>query len=48
MVTEPERVLRAAHTVLVVDWPSRDVPTSVAALGFAVPVRGGPSHGAVA
>jgi predicted CoA-binding protein len=35
-------VLRAAGAVVVVDWPSADVPDSLARAGFAVFVKGGP------
>jgi predicted CoA-binding protein len=35
-------ILRQAHTVLVIDWPSRDVPDTLARAGFTVVVRGGP------
>jgi predicted CoA-binding protein len=41
-MTEPEAVLRAARSVLVVDWPSRDVPDGLAAAGLEVVVKGGP------
>lgn len=37
-----EKVLQSAHTVLVVDWPSRDVPDTLARAGFEVTVHGGP------
>ncbi|MGH9278417.1 MAG: VOC family protein [Acidimicrobiales bacterium] len=36
-------VLRAAHRVLVVDWPSRDVPDTLARAGYEVHVHGGPA-----
>lgn len=35
-------VLDAAEVVVVVDWPSRDVPETLARTGFAVVVQGGP------
>ncbi|HTJ77273.1 MAG TPA: VOC family protein [Acidimicrobiales bacterium] len=35
-------VLAAVETVLVVDWPSRDVPETLVRGGFGVVVRGGP------
>ena len=38
----PRDVLNAAHTILVIDWPSRDVPDALALAGFEVIVRGGP------
>jgi predicted CoA-binding protein len=37
-----EKVLQSVHTVLVVDWPSRDVPDTLARSGFQVTVHGGP------
>jgi len=36
------RVLADAKSVLVIDWPSRDVPASLAFAGFTVFVKGGP------
>src|SRR5215470_12936161 len=36
------RVLATARTILVIDWPSRDVPGSLAFAGFTVFVKGGP------
>ena len=41
-MTEAERILKAAGSVLLVDWPSRDVPETLARAGFAVFVKGGP------
>src|ERR1700730_2261330 len=38
----PESILDAARTVLVVDWPSRDVPDTLVRSGFKVVVHGGP------
>jgi predicted CoA-binding protein len=35
-------ILRATKTVLVVDWPSREVPETLARAGYDVVVRGGP------
>jgi len=42
MSTEAERILKAANRILVVDWPSRDVPDTLARAGYAVVVKGGP------
>lgn len=39
---EAVRILRGAHTVLVVDWPSKEVPETMARAGYAVTVNGGP------
>jgi len=36
------RVLADTRSVLVIDWPSRDVPASLAFAGFTVFVKGGP------
>jgi predicted CoA-binding protein len=41
-VTAVEEILRAATSVLVVDWPSRDVPDTLARAGYAVFAKGGP------
>ncbi len=38
----PHTILAAARTVLVVDWPSADVPEALARAGFDVVVHGGP------
>jgi predicted CoA-binding protein len=35
-------ILARCRSVLVIDWPSRDVPAGLAAAGFAVTVKGGP------
>ena len=36
-------ILRATKIVLVVDWPSRDVPDTLARAGYDVVVHGGPA-----
>ena len=36
------QILAQARSVLVIDWPSRDVPATLAAAGLAVTVKGGP------
>jgi predicted CoA-binding protein len=38
-----ERILRTARRVLLVDWPSREVPRALAEAGYAVVVKGGPA-----
>lgn len=38
-----EEILGAARSVLVVDWPSRDVPDTLARAGYEVHVHGGPA-----
>jgi len=35
-------ILAGCRSVLVIDWPSRDVPATLAAAGFAVTVKSGP------
>ena len=42
-MTSAEDVLATARTVLVVDWPSKDVPETLARGGFEVVVHGGPA-----
>ena len=37
-----EDTLAAAQAILVIDWPSRDVPDALARAGFDVIVKGGP------
>ena len=41
-MTSAEEILAGARTVLVVDWPSVDVPEALARAGFEVVVHGGP------
>lgn len=41
-ITEPHRILQPASAVLVVDYPSREVPETLARAGLQVIVRGGP------
>lgn len=41
-VTDAEQILEAAGSILVVDWPSRDVPETLARAGFTVVVKSGP------
>jgi hypothetical protein len=38
----PRDLLAAAHEILLVDWPSKDVPDALASAGFRVTVQGGP------
>jgi predicted CoA-binding protein len=35
-------ILAGCRSIVLVDWPSRDVPATLAAAGFAVTVKGGP------
>ena len=39
---EANSILTSARCILLVDWPSRSVPDSLARAGFAVVVKGGP------
>lgn len=41
-VTEAEQILESASSVLVVDWPSKDVPDTLARAGYTVVVKSGP------
>jgi predicted CoA-binding protein len=41
-VTDAEQLLEYANSVLIVDWPSRDVPHTLARAGYGVVVKGGP------
>ena len=38
----PNEVFKTVRTVLVIDWPSKDVPEALALAGFHVYVQGGP------
>jgi predicted CoA-binding protein len=42
--TDAERALAAASTILLVDWPSRDVPGTLASSGLAVIADEGPGN----
>ena len=42
MPDEAMLALERAHTVLVVDWPSTDVPDTLVRAGYAVVVKGAP------
>jgi len=39
-----EQVLRSARTILLIDFPSRDVPDALARAGLSVMVQGGPGQ----
>jgi predicted CoA-binding protein len=41
-VTDAAGLLASARTVLIVDWPSTEVPESLARAGYGVVVHGGP------
>jgi len=41
-VGDAGQVLDAARTVVVVDWPTKDVPETLARAGYTVLVKGGP------
>jgi hypothetical protein len=38
----PRETLEAVKTVLIIDWPSKEVPEMLATAGLNVVVRGGP------
>jgi predicted CoA-binding protein len=40
---DADRILTTAETVLLVDWPSRDVPDTLSRAGYTVLVKGGPA-----
>jgi predicted CoA-binding protein len=42
MTTEVVPILAAVRSVLLVDWPSRDVPDTLVGAGYVVFVKGGP------
>ncbi len=44
-LSEAEQILESARGVLVVDWPSREVPDALAGGGYTVIVKGGPEPG---
>lgn len=41
-MTDPAAILASASSILVVDWPTRDVPDALARAGLEVIVHGGP------
>jgi predicted CoA-binding protein len=41
-MTDAKRLLKAARSVLIIDWPSRDVPDTLARAGYTVIVKSGP------
>jgi len=41
-VTKAGQILRETGSILLVDWPSKDVPETLARAGYTVMVRGGP------
>ena len=42
MSVDAKEILKAVETVLVIDWPSQDVPDALTRAGFTVVVKGGP------
>ena len=40
---DPVEVLKNVRTVLVIDWPNKDIPEELALAGFRVYVQGGPA-----
>lgn len=45
-MSEAAKILGAAGTVVVMDWPSTDVPETLARAGYTVLVKGGPGPAA--
>jgi predicted CoA-binding protein len=43
-VSEADELLKGVQSIVVVDWPSRDVPDSLALAGYSVVVCGGPGR----
>ena len=41
-MTEAGQILRETSSILVVDWPSKDVPETLTLAGYTVLVKGGP------
>jgi predicted CoA-binding protein len=41
-VTQAGQILRETGSILLVDWPSKDVPETLARAGYTVLVKGGP------
>ena len=41
-MTEAGQILRESGSILLVDWPSKDVPETLARAGYTVVVKGGP------
>ena len=41
-MTEAGQILRETSSILLVDWPSKDVPETLARAGYTVLVKGGP------
>lgn len=44
-MADGDRILATADSVLLVDWPSREVPEALARAGYQVFVKGGPDPG---
>ena len=38
-----QQILKSAHSILLIDWPSKEVPESLVRAGFQVFVKGGPA-----
>jgi len=43
--SDPDQILRSADSIVLVDWPSRDVPEALTRAGYMVFVKGGPGPG---
>jgi predicted CoA-binding protein len=44
-VSDADDILRTAESILLVDWPSADVPETLTRAGYTVYVKGGPGPG---
>ena len=42
-MTDAETILRAAQSILVVDWPTKELPETLVRAGYAVHVKSGPA-----
>lgn len=41
-MTDAETILRSAESILVIDWPTEELPEALARAGYVVVVKGGP------
>jgi hypothetical protein len=41
-MTDAETILRSAESILVIDWPTEELPETLARAGYVVVVKGGP------
>jgi predicted CoA-binding protein len=43
-MSDAEEILRETRSILVIDWPSKDVPETLTKAGYDVVVKGGPAN----